>query len=430
MATNLGITDGTTTVNLNDTTNYVLMEYTPTMAALAPVPGRTPYLSGTETLTILVRGSSRGTVRQRVQTIAGLVLQAQRFGRGEPVAAVRLTYRPDGSAKGSDYEALILGPADGDWCTYDIQTDSTSGGYLTTLTLRILIQLPWLNETDSAATASANTTLRWDVTGMTAHTPLSPCVITLTSMPNWTGGARAGAGWLVASSWIGSVDLSGGGVSSTLLAASNNILERTALARAVVTLPTVPAGSRALAVWVVARYTSGTYAGIQGYLTSYSGAVALTRGVGSPYYLQAALNEPEVCYLGVIPLDGSGVMPGFLELQPLTSNTIQFDMVYVAVVDSMFQAVALPAFASLGASGTLVADAQLLTQPGGTVYTTPDTAPMAFVGRPSFWVTGTGIDVALIANEPTLFGIGDAVGTARASIGVSVVRRRAYLVPE
>ena len=103
MATVLTITDGTTTINLNDGTNYQVLD---TWSPVIPVREglRTP-----ESIALRVFSTTATDTIAKMSAIDALLVQAGRWSQGEAVAAVTLTYLPDGTALGAAVSAIVYG---------------------------------------------------------------------------------------------------------------------------------------------------------------------------------------------------------------------------------------------------------------------------------------------------------------------------------
>lgn len=117
----LKLTDGTTTIDFGNVTtgNYRLHMggYTPKVNGLrlANIGGRGIYDEVEETITFDVVDTTAGGCYTRLATLTKLLLQTNRFARGEAVTAVKLQYSPDGattSSSGSPLEALVVGTPD------------------------------------------------------------------------------------------------------------------------------------------------------------------------------------------------------------------------------------------------------------------------------------------------------------------------------
>jgi len=106
------ITDGTTTATLTDGSNYALVDggWAPGVTRLraATLGGRGPYEDVLEELTVNVMGTSGAVCLANLGTLSNLLDQAERWGRGEPVNAVTVTYQPQGSTLAAALSAVIV----------------------------------------------------------------------------------------------------------------------------------------------------------------------------------------------------------------------------------------------------------------------------------------------------------------------------------
>jgi len=113
--TMLTISDGTTTADLMDGTNYALVDggWGPSVAPLrmATLGGSGPYADVEEQITIDVLGSTGAVCLANLAKLSQLLDQAERWSRGEPVAPVILTCQPQGSVLPAALRCVILGRA-------------------------------------------------------------------------------------------------------------------------------------------------------------------------------------------------------------------------------------------------------------------------------------------------------------------------------
>lgn len=113
--TTLTISDGTTTANLVDGTNYALVAggWAPSVAPLrvSTLGGGSPYEDVLEEITIDVLGSTGAVCLANLAKLSLLLDQAERWSRGESVAAVLLACQPQGSTLTAALKCAILGRA-------------------------------------------------------------------------------------------------------------------------------------------------------------------------------------------------------------------------------------------------------------------------------------------------------------------------------
>ena len=107
----LKITDGTTTADLTDQTNYQLVDggWAPSVAPLrkSTLGGSGPYEDVIEEIVVNVHGTTAATCLANLAKLSQLLDQAERWSRGEPVSAVKIQCLPWGSSIST--ECVILG---------------------------------------------------------------------------------------------------------------------------------------------------------------------------------------------------------------------------------------------------------------------------------------------------------------------------------
>jgi len=122
MAMLLHITDGTTTLDFDDTVgNYPLAQngYVPRIPVLRndELGGRGPYPDVVDTITFSVVDTTAAACYSRLQALNTLLMNAQRLERGENVTAVEIRHSPHGAGVSSTTDPLharIIGPAGDD----------------------------------------------------------------------------------------------------------------------------------------------------------------------------------------------------------------------------------------------------------------------------------------------------------------------------
>jgi hypothetical protein len=107
------LTDGTTTIDLNDGLAYGVPydQWRPAVGGLRDdaLGGYSPYTDVREEIPLHVRGATPEQALERVAALAKLLDQAERWARGERVAAVQLWYSPTNSKLGGWLKAAVLG---------------------------------------------------------------------------------------------------------------------------------------------------------------------------------------------------------------------------------------------------------------------------------------------------------------------------------
>lgn len=114
----LQLTNGVTTIDFADpNSGYKLLRpetwspYVPTRS-LSPVGGLL-YNDAPELLQIGIQGDSTAVCLQRIENLAQLLDQAERWGRGANVPAVLFRYQPDGSELSNPLQSVVTGPVQG-----------------------------------------------------------------------------------------------------------------------------------------------------------------------------------------------------------------------------------------------------------------------------------------------------------------------------
>jgi len=118
----LKLTDGTTTLDFINNAAYAL-EYNawaPNVSSLKSnyLAGSDEYEDVVEEIPLTVRGATGSAALANLEAIARLLVQAERWRRGENVAAVRMQFQPCSSTMPSPLEAIVLGNAPGERILY------------------------------------------------------------------------------------------------------------------------------------------------------------------------------------------------------------------------------------------------------------------------------------------------------------------------
>lgn len=195
MATNLSLTDGTTTINLNQSGgSYELADagWVPQVAEtrLDDLGGRGPVEDAIEEIPIYMFGATKGTLQANIRALQVLLTKAVRayeYGEG---AQVYLTYRPDGSSLSADVAAPVYGaPGEGERTLEYTRPYAAAGrGYMCEARVRIRRGGLWVSTTaDTPASSAAVQSPNVMTVTLADHDTLSPCVLTL--------GASGGDGW-------------------------------------------------------------------------------------------------------------------------------------------------------------------------------------------------------------------------------------------
>lgn len=179
MATNytsIQITDGTTTADLTDGTNYSITEggWSPKVARLreAGVGGQSTHEDVVEEIRFSVFATSITTALSKFATIQGLLDQARQFALGEAVTPVELQVEPQGTTS-NEWRALILG---GELILPDTWADNLVNKAIEDCVVRIVRRGVWLK---TSYTPTASTTVKAGVvtsmssTAVNAYSPMS-----------------------------------------------------------------------------------------------------------------------------------------------------------------------------------------------------------------------------------------------------------------
>lgn len=348
MAIVLKLTDGTTTLNLNDLTNYALPtdengspQWAPRVAMLQRRALGAPYEDVVEDITIHVRGSTGANALANVTALGRLLEQAARFARGENVSPVKILYRPHNTASGSDYEALVLGQAGNDpMLVLPPDLNHFDNKEIPGVVLHILRRGLWLCSTQSANAAANNGSLGGPIDLTAAVDNLSPTKLSLT---NVFSRSDLPSGFLALTDTSGSiVVVNAEGMATGVLytsvadggnyALNTNILRYspadTTLQRSSATSAISGFTGKQIAVYINARISSGS--------TSYSIRVRFGTGATvlfdeTPLKAIPATSAPQWFCVGVISLQ---YIPTYMDIVlQASAGSGQLDIDSVVIVD-------------------------------------------------------------------------------------------------
>lgn len=159
MALVLNLTDGTTTLNLNDTTNYGIPdgEYTPAISKRRRSGmGGWQYDDVEERIPLHVRGATGAAALDNLIALIDLLDQAERFWMGEDVDPVLIQYLPNNTNLGAVVQSEVLGPV-GDttpWLRLSPYINDASNYELPEIEVRILRRGDWLAAADEASSSA------------------------------------------------------------------------------------------------------------------------------------------------------------------------------------------------------------------------------------------------------------------------------------
>ena len=209
----LRLTNGTTTITFADGATAVPGNYTYNAVGWAPaIANRADddidgysYEDVIETIPINITGSTVANMYANVLALTQLLDQGARWANGDLTQTpVLIQYIPGGSSKSTanPYEAAILGP-DGDSPMLQLPAtwaQSSATRFVLNATLRFVRRGLWLNETDTASSASTSSGTVWSAT-LPAHNTPSPCKIVWTMpAPSATGSPLLSSHMLITSS--------------------------------------------------------------------------------------------------------------------------------------------------------------------------------------------------------------------------------------
>lgn len=202
----LKLYDGTTTLNLNDLTNYALPTdeagtplWAPTVPMLSesPLSGRGPYEDTIEEIEVHVRGSTGANALAAYAALASMMETALRAQKGEGgIAPVQLQYRPHNSSLGADVKAVVLGRVGMDqMISAPPDLNRADNKEISGVRLRFWVRWKWIGADDTWSTSSA-TDIGTVVTLTDVSNPpqsTSPCKLNISGFnPSTTPSLTAG----------------------------------------------------------------------------------------------------------------------------------------------------------------------------------------------------------------------------------------------
>lgn len=142
------------TINLLDDVNYMLVSWSPAVAARerAIVGNYTPYTNVVETITVNVYGTSASDALEALEALNNVLEQAESWYLGEGVPPVLIQVQIVGSALADPLEAVVLGRADGDTSWMRLQptfNDDLTMYEIRDVELTFLRRGLWLGETSA-----------------------------------------------------------------------------------------------------------------------------------------------------------------------------------------------------------------------------------------------------------------------------------------
>jgi hypothetical protein len=447
--TTLTISDGTTTANLVDGTNYALVAggWGPSVAPLrvSTLGGSGPYADVVEQITVDVRGSTGATCLANLAKLSQLLDQAERWARGEPVAAVLLACQPQGSTLAAALSCVILGRAG----ESALSTPATFNDLLMCYEIpdvQISFQRrgQWLAaEETKTVVASAATEIPTvcAVTFDSAAAIASPAYVLAGGL-----NVNKNASFLLiadAANKIAILEAESFGTSapwSSVADSANNArggsLLRytpagTTTVRNTLNLAVLPANVRRLNVYMALRNNSATVT----WRLRAVGNVDGTTEVSTPEIIvDSSTTVPRIVFLGTLAFVGTLVWIGFDVTASSISGspTLDFDYMVLHVMESKSGTIAFtPVISSSG--GGVIADARALTQPS-PIASGYDALPVALPYAGDAWVQTIGavLAVALLmtgGHASNYWRCTTALGVV-SQMSLSAKRRLAYLTPQ
>jgi hypothetical protein len=418
--TTLTISDGTTTANLVDGTNYALVDggWGPSVAPLrvSTLGGSGPYADVVEEITVDVLGSTGAVCLANLAKLSQLLDQAERWSRGEPVAAVLLACQPQGSTLAAALQCAILGRAG----ESGVNTPATFNDLLmcyeiADVHLSFRRRGLWLEAAEVlTATGAVTNPGIATATFASAATVASPAKAVLTFpsdgtvspyMILWSNHAsrivfteaEAMAGFQFTEETDTAKIARGGKV---LRYTPTDLLSTSAGWVALTTLTTC----RRMAIFAAVRNNSAT--------ATWNVRARLTSGTSNPTYytpvtlIDASSTSPRIVFLGTITMP---TYPSYINVYVQASTltgppTLDIDyFVALDITDEMAGAISTSLSGS-GSIGTAITiDSRPLTHQSPTVTKTVSAgvAQMSYIGDGFLVVNGTYLSTAYLATENT-----------------------------
>lgn len=459
----LRLTNGTTTLDLLDSTNYLALAETwaPNVAKLRRGQlGRGIYEPVIEEFEIMVRGATAAIALANLQTLSSLLDQAERWGRLEPVTAVRLQYQPNGSALASPVEAVVMGyDADSSFIGMSTTIEQRGNAVIGPIKLRFKRGPLWIGAdvaATSSAVASGNT---MTATFASAASVMSPVKLEINSSAfNYSNTPGLPDGYVLVASSTGRLvfieaesALATGWTSVSDAQARGGAVARSGSAvNYYTTLPGVSIDARVFAVFASVRLnvTTGVpVATLVTTLTSHGTNVSNTK------VFDTATDDgmPHIRFLGTFAL------PGALDRMSIAAGmggggtgTIDFDYFCLhAIDDDTSRIIALDdtrtlepgyPFVSNSTAFAITFDDQVNTGQQSTARlaasSTGEYAPLSYRGTINYLLTtGTTLVVAVLMCGGT--NLGDEtymrlvdITHALVTMSITATRHTAYLTPQ
>jgi hypothetical protein len=401
------------------------------------------YVDVVEGFTLNVRGADAAAAMANAQTLAQLLIQAERWRNGAVVNPVIIKFAPQGSTIASTaapYQALVLGRARGDASALVLGQRFPDVGMLKEILgskIALLRQGAWLgaDETPAASASGANPTIH-NVT-LTSNLNASPLVM---SLGGFSGNAAFPSSCLLVGSGISIAEAeaaTAAGFTSVADAANNarggSVLRYTPVSTAFAATAVISTQSwQRIAIYAAIRNNSAA-ATFQMYATGTYGVTVVQTPITS---IDASTVQPRIVYLGTLYAPPSAFQDIRLHVEAATTTgppTLDIDYIALLKIDDEFgYALALdPLTFTFAGAHSIVVDHRLLTQ------LTPDVRSSAAVGGQFYRFTyhgparmyfaGTTIQATWLATNGASWRYTQAGVVVSTSL--TVTRSNAYVTP-
>lgn len=462
----LRLTDGTTTLNLLDGTNYALERgsWAPRVAVrrLSTLGGR-PYTSVVEEIPLIVRGSTAAVALANLGALSKMLDQAEAWDNDESVDPVVVEYQPQGSTLAEPLQSLILGRGDSSILDLPVVFNDVGMLYeISGVVLRFLRDGAWYGdeedvETEPPGLATGQPRVQ-EATFADAAAHLSPVTVVLRSMSDRDDIGAYDAGFLLVASAaerlyvVDGPDLDAGGDFSTDADATRQpegagVLIYTPSGTAEVESGNgtilLSAGKRVGVVAALRNTSATTTFTVRVLISGPNGRNAAT---SRPYYVDASTTDPRIVLLGVVLCEDSIYTIITVKVQAsAAADTLVIDYLALVVLDdptSRIVAVGpidLAQYINPGDTTELWFDPRALTSHSPLVQHVDPNVPETYYATPEY-VRG---DAFLLTRGETIaamycgrnagsayWRMYDTGAAAPLEVPFSFIRRRTYLTPQ
>jgi hypothetical protein len=375
------ITDGVTTCDLMDGINYSVAKggWIPNIASLrkSMLGGAGPYADVTEEIGIHVLGATPAACLANLAKLNGLIDQAVRWARGEPVIAVLLQYTPPGGNQ--LLQAAIVG-----WASRDESASLNLGARfhmdlnaatIQDVRLQIVRKGLWLGAPETVVGTAADNGVIQELTFGWTDTTLAPLKLSLATTPTTIldynalllVGANAASMQVLDTSimtptgtWVDTAETPVTGFGPKFMR-----LTAAAGSMSLVSGCTLPSTARQIAAFVLVRnnHATATFT-VQAALVTPNSFLSL----GATQVIGTGANQPQWVSLGTlsVPATPSNATLTFTASTTTGSPTLDVDTLVLLDVTPGYggYAIQLKAYQV----GTLVVDPRALTAPSSLAY--------------------------------------------------------------